>query len=188
MHFSLIKKTNEKHPDSCCQSYCSGWDLTKINKVCEHGLVCKTHPQPLFSIGGMKFLVVDHVLIKSSNTDAKPCIQTCSEKHDCRCWRTVTKWWGVDSQPRCYLVGNFKYIESTKGMVLQKQDLARCRSDLPGLCMLEGRHLLWARSISTGFLSAADQDVCPTLRDEEETEEGTEKNKSGSPLFFFTFY
>lgn len=28
----------------------------------------------------------------SSNTDAKPCVQTCSEKHACRSWRTVTKW------------------------------------------------------------------------------------------------
>lgn len=43
--------------------------------VCEHGLVCKTHPQPMFSTGGMKLSVVHHVLIKSSNTDAKPCIQ-----------------------------------------------------------------------------------------------------------------
>lgn len=67
-----------------------------------------------------------------------------------------------------------------KGVVLQKQDLALCRSDLPGLCTLEGRHLLRARSVSTGFLSAADQDFCPTLRGEEETER-TGKKKSGFP-------
>lgn len=103
-----------------------------------------------------------------------------NEKHACRPWRTVTKPWGVDySEPRCYFIGNSKYIESTKGVVLLKQDLACWRSDLPRLCVLERRHLLWARSISTGFLSAAAQDFCPTLGGEEETEEGTEKNKSG---------
>jgi len=32
------------------------------------------------------------------------------------------------------------------------------------------------RSFSTRFLSAADQDFCPTLRGEEEMEGGTEKS------------
>lgn len=52
----------------------------------------KTHPLPLFSVGGMKLSAVDHGLIKSSNTNKKPLIQKCSEKSACRSQRRVTKW------------------------------------------------------------------------------------------------
>lgn len=93
MHFMhLIKRANGKYPASCWQACCSGWDLAKKNKVCKHTLICKNTSPGLFSVEGMKDSVVHHILIKSSSTDAKPCMQKYSEEHAYRSWRTVTNW------------------------------------------------------------------------------------------------
>lgn len=51
--------------------------LQRKTRFLSVGLFAKTHPQTLLSVGGMKDSVAHHVLIKSSNTDGKTCMQKC---------------------------------------------------------------------------------------------------------------
>lgn len=65
------------------------WTSQRKSKFVSMGLFVKTHHQPLLLAGGVRDSAVHHVLIKSSNTDAKPCMQKYPEKHAYRSWRTV---------------------------------------------------------------------------------------------------
>lgn len=88
--------------------------------------------------------------------------------------------------PRSYSVGNSKQIGSANNVVVQKEELAHCRSDLPWLCGLKGRHLqALVHSCEPGlFLLGSSMQLTSflSLRGKEETEEVTEKKEQSGFL------